>query len=133
EGRVGHAAVYLDAVLQDLGEDDEIEQRGDHRRGDGLEAHLPKTQELLAQQGGKPPARVQARTYGRLAGLAHCRASCSSPGASASASWFMMRTKTSSSPAPPTLASSACVVSRATIRPRLSMAMRPHSASASSR
>ncbi|MBV5271846.1 MAG: ATP-binding cassette domain-containing protein [Afipia sp.] len=57
-----------------------------------------------------------------------CRAvaGCSSPSC-------MMRTKASSRSTPPTRAIRAWVVSSATMRPRLSMAMRPHRASASSR
>ena len=55
ESRVLDARVDGDATAQRVREDDEIEKRREHRRGDRLHLHLPEAQPLLVEE------RVEAR------------------------------------------------------------------------
>src|SRR5690606_8423768 len=125
ERGVWHRAIHLHPAFEHMRENQQIQQRGQDRCGYGLESHLPEARKLFAQQGGKARAHVVARFDDG------CAAHAVTP--RYSSSWCMMRTKASSRWLPPTRASSAWVVSSAIMRPFLTMAMRPHSASASSR
>src|SRR5690625_616930 len=133
----------MNPILENLGKDKQIQQGGHHRRSDGLKADLDKAHHFLVQQGGK------ARTlgdlwfqYGLCLGLARTflrnapTFQVFTLAHAINLSFFsscIMRTKSSSRSVLPTLASSACGVSRSTISPSLSMAIRLQSASASSR
>src|SRR5690606_16308798 len=122
-GGVGQRAIHMHPAFQHMGEDEQVEQGGEHGGGNRLESHLPESLQFLAQQGREAGAHIVTALADRRA--AHATSSRVSP--------CMKRTKASSRSCPPTWASRAWVVSRAMTRPCLSMAMRPQRASASSR
>ena len=65
ERRVGHLAVeYRDPRRQHMREDQQVEERGEDRRRDGLEAHLPEAQHFLVEQRRPPMTAQQARQRG---------------------------------------------------------------------
>src|SRR4029077_4620802 len=146
-----------------VAEDDEVEQRGEDRRGDRLHAHLPEAQQLLVEKGAEAGHWVfvmRRKTSSRSGGSSSIStmpmpASRSFASASStSRKSFSLRTKAAPScdttspgnPAgscgrsrrsficePEKLFSRLAVESSAAMRPALSMAMRPQYASASSR
>src|SRR5205085_8660644 len=78
-----------------VSEDEEIQQRREHRRGHGLEAHLPEAQHLLVQERGKAPhagslrsARMIFTNTSSSSGSATSRLATSTPPARRLASAF---------------------------------------------
>src|SRR2546430_3337261 len=63
ERGVAHAFVHLHASFQRLSENDQVESRAQHRRGDGLHAHFPEAQQLLEEQ--RPEAGHDCRPVSR--------------------------------------------------------------------
>src|SRR3546814_18106871 len=100
-----------------MSENQQIKQGGRHGRRNGLEGNLPEAQQLLAQQGRKARAQILARRDQRGGAQAVTPRN---------SSLCMMRTNASSRSVPPTRASRACVVSRATTWPLLSMRSEEH-------
>src|SRR3546814_5544397 len=57
----------LHPAFQHVRENQQIQQRRQDGRGNGLKSHLPETRELFAQQGGKARAHVVAGLDGGCA------------------------------------------------------------------
>ena len=66
ELRVAHAGEDLHVVGEHVGEDQQVQQRGQHRRGHGLEAHLPEAQHFLVEQRREAASCAAARLRARM-------------------------------------------------------------------
>src|SRR5690606_14699486 len=60
EGGIGQAAVDLHALLQHMGEDQQVEHGCEYRRGDSLEGNLPETQQLFVEERTESTAELHA-------------------------------------------------------------------------